>query len=261
MVHALLHGKIADVGGRDPFDVEDLLTSVVFGTASYLEPHLALLPFLSEARTAAGARLPLPSIDKVACEFWRNWDAIQPGPVPSATPGAYAAQPELVVRLVDREGRPWMLLVEVKLRSGISSGATDDGPVSHQLAKYWVHLCAQADGEGSTPLGVIFVTEGISLPSHEFEAANEELRRKQHREGDFYWLSWRRFERVVAPGESKQLADLLTLLRERWKLNWVDAAWSWPTCERPSAFKPFFRESWSWPAAPPVARAGGWLHG
>lgn len=260
MIHALLHGKMADIGGRDPFDVEDLLTSVVLGTASYLDPHLALLPFLSEARTASGTQLPWPSIEKVWCEFWQNWDAIQPGAAPGA-PGAYAAQPELIVHIVDREERRWMLLVEVKLRSGISSAATDAGAVSHQLAKYWVHLCAQAAHEGATPLGVIFVTEGISLPREEFEAANGELRRKQHREGDFYWLSWRRFERVVAPGESRQVADLLTLLRERWKLNWVDAAWSWPVGQTAPTFKQFFRESWAWPVAPRLDLSGGWLRG
>ncbi len=35
---ALLHGKLDGELKRDPYEIEDLLTSVVIGTCSYLEP-------------------------------------------------------------------------------------------------------------------------------------------------------------------------------------------------------------------------------
>jgi hypothetical protein len=52
VIHGLLHGKISQVNGRPAFEVEDLLTSVVLGTAAYLDPKLALLPFLFRGQKA-----------------------------------------------------------------------------------------------------------------------------------------------------------------------------------------------------------------
>jgi hypothetical protein len=47
---AQLHGKLA----RSEEDLEDLLTSNVFGKFKYLPPELRLIPFLQQAREQWG---------------------------------------------------------------------------------------------------------------------------------------------------------------------------------------------------------------
>ena len=262
MVHGLLRGKIGDVGGRNPFEVEDLLTSVVLGAASYVEPERALLPFLREARSASREPLPVP-IEPVSvdCDFWPNaWAGVVPEPDGSAA-GIDGGQPEVVVRLDQPGERGSVLLVEVKLRSGISSSATPQGPVAHQLAKYWLHLLRVAKAEDRRPLGVVFVTEGIRFPSADIEEATDELRAKGCPEGAFFWVSWRRFERVVEPDGCRILADVLRLLREQWGLTWVDDAWVWPREVAPGAPAAFFGESWSWPTPRSSTCPEAWFHG
>jgi hypothetical protein len=258
MLQALIHGKVQEIGGRDPFDVEDLLTGVVLGSASYLDPHQALLPFLAEARSPAGHRIQLPDVAVATCAFWPPWPAIPADA--SGQAGADAAQPEVVVTLVDPQGKQYLLLIEVKLRSGISSQASPDHePVGHQLAKYLVHLRQRAGAAGATPLGVIYVTEGITLPAEDIEAAVGELGRKGHGSGAFWWLSWRRFVKAVDPGESRLLRDIVDLLRERWRLTWVDDVWEWPTGGPGRKSPDFFRSTWRWPT-PPALSAREWFH-
>lgn len=247
MIQALARGKFPKIGDRDPFDVEDLLTSVVLGAASY-DPERALLPFLREARSACREPVPLPT-SPVTVEFWpRPWAAVAPEPGASAV-GVDGGQPELMVRLDPPGERGSVLLVEVKLRSGISSSGTQDGPVSHQLAKYWMHLLRVAKAEDRHPLGVVFVTEGITFPTADVEEAAAELRAKRCPEGAFFWVSWRRFERVVDTQGSRLLADVQQLLRDQWELTWVDDAWEWPRALPPSQQAAQFAASWRWPTA------------
>lgn len=260
MLQGLLRGKISEVNGRPAMEVEDLLTSVILGTACQLDPRRALLPFLTEARAPNGESLAWPFAHAAVSTFWPNWDAIVAGPggIPA---GAEAAQPEVVVRLTDRGGRHHTMLLEVKLWSGLSSAATRTGPVNHQLGKYWVHLVDRCRRDGSTPFGVLFITEGISLPSEAFEQANDELRAKGYPEGRFAWLSWRRFERVVKADGEPFLTDVLALLRGHWRLTWVEAQWTWPADPPPAFGARFFNEGWTWPADRPTDPPVEWFHG
>lgn len=47
MLVALLHGKLS----REQENIEDILTSNVFGVLKYLPPGTVLIPFLSKAST------------------------------------------------------------------------------------------------------------------------------------------------------------------------------------------------------------------
>lgn len=46
MLQAMLHGKLT----RQEEEMEDLLTSNVFGLVKYLPPEMVLIPFLSQAK-------------------------------------------------------------------------------------------------------------------------------------------------------------------------------------------------------------------
>lgn len=241
MIHGLLRRKICTVGGQDAFNSEDVLTSVVLGAASY-EPERALLPFLREARSGANEAIPLPvGSVRAACEFWPSVARALDG----SEAGIDGGEPELIVRLDGPDQRRSILLVEVKLGSGISSPATPAGPVSHQLAKYWLHLLRLAKEEDREPIGVVFITQGISFPFTDIEAAAAELRDKRCPAGSFYWVSWRRFERVINADGAPMLQDVLKLLRERWELTWIDETWKWPSAEAIQPPPLFFRKDGS----------------
>ncbi len=71
MIMALLKGKLS----REQVNMEDILTSDVFGLLKYLPPDVALLPFLRLAETITGKR-PLSSVPDgttAEYEFWPQW--------------------------------------------------------------------------------------------------------------------------------------------------------------------------------------------
>lgn len=276
MLQALIHGKLSRERANEFFSAEDLLTSVVLGSASYLDPKVALLPFLSQARSPDGEYLPWPLVTQADCEFCPYWpeaaasgadkpdprgDEVEGGPLGGAVSAVAASQPEVVVRLTDAAGRKYWLLVEVKLHSGISSGATADGAVNHQLAKYWLHLRAQAAAAGAVALGVVYITTGLSCPTDDIQAAQDELQAKAAKRGAFYWVSWRRFESAVANQSvaSPLLRDVLRLLREDWNLNHVEVSPTWPRPPQSGPAPKFFRWGWVWPVPQRHAVHPGWF--
>lgn len=77
MLQALLRGKLS----REQENLEDILTSNVFGALGYLDPKDGPLPFLALAETASGDRdfawisELAPSVKVSATyEFWPWWE-------------------------------------------------------------------------------------------------------------------------------------------------------------------------------------------
>ncbi len=74
MLDALLQGKLS----REQENMEDMLTSMVFGTFRRVPAYRGLLPFLREADQIIGTH-PLPqthndySADYDHYEFWPSW--------------------------------------------------------------------------------------------------------------------------------------------------------------------------------------------
>jgi hypothetical protein len=109
MLHALLHGKLS----REHENLEDVLTSNVFGILRYTDPRQALLPFLSSARSITGADNPLLSLAEpltTELEFWRRL----------AWSGG-VCEPDVLLRINSGDGRRWLIGIEIKFRSGKSS--------------------------------------------------------------------------------------------------------------------------------------------
>src|SRR5689334_12664147 len=126
MLQALLHDKLARYLCKSPYEIEDLLTSVVFGSCAYAPHELGLLPFLGYAKNELQGYLRplLGEVESVGYDFWPEWrpDRAEPsdssaqcspdfpGPEAPAEPASIAsvqrAQPELLLRFSRRDGRP-----------------------------------------------------------------------------------------------------------------------------------------------------------
>ena len=127
MLQALLHGKLS----REQENMEDILSSVVFGALEYLPGSFGLLPFLARSTDAAGNG-PLQGVchdSGVTYEFWPWWTA----------EGGTVCQPDVVIRIDEPSGGKWLLAIEAKYRSGKSSEADEGLRPNDQLAREW-HL-------------------------------------------------------------------------------------------------------------------------
>lgn len=273
MLAALLAGKLDRELRRPPTEIEDLLTSVVFGACQYVSPDDALVPFLGMACNANGAKLAplLADVVSVSYMFWPSWDR-SPRDSPTSTTEVSATEdfgldaqgnhrhaPDLVLA-VARHGRPaaW-ILVEAKLLSGKSSRPTESGPVTDQLGKYWVELRRRAEAAGAVPLALVYVTPGLTLPDKDFSETQTELAAKAPAAAPapLYWLSWRDFAEA-ATSDAAILQDVRVLLRERWQLIRAQML-AWPAAPRTMVAEPTgsdhappwtFTQIWRWPLAP-----------
>ena len=108
----------------------------------------------------------------------------------------------------------------MKYRSGLSSYASDDGIITHQLAKEWLQLCRRA-GEAYVPW-LIFLTIDIAVPAQDIEDAKNEIKAKLlaheiHSIPNISWLSWRRlgdlFKSQSKMSTSPALNDVSQLIR------------------------------------------------
>ncbi len=170
MIEALLHGKLS----RQQENLEDLLTSAVFGRLKLLPAHV-LGAFLARAQTLQGARPlePLASPRSVEYAFWPQLRAA----------GCDDTEPDVLLIVHPHAGAARRVLVEAKYRSGKSSRAGgDEEPgadvvspgerrIRDQLAREWEHL-SNLDPEG----WVVYLTPSFVMPRSDLVEAQEELR-------------------------------------------------------------------------------------
>jgi hypothetical protein len=251
MLQALLHGKLDGELKRDAYEIEDLLTSVVIGTCSYLEPSVALVPFLSGARDVDGKLLDLSDVQSVEYEFWQPLAAVPRGDAHErAEDAARGGVPEVLISVTRRDGSNAMLVIEAKLFSGKSAWPSPKGPVTDQLGKYWLQLEELARKRGAEALGVLYLTRGVTLPREDFAETQHELREKRHMQAKLYWLSWRAFVDAVrsASTQHRLLRDVVELLEKRWYMVAVQMQ-QWP---RPPTLPtiPAFIANWRWQPPP-----------
>lgn len=250
MLQALIHRKLDRWLGDATIEaeaIEDLLTSVVLGSASYL-PELALLPFLCDAVSLVGDGLA-SKLDGLRFQRVQFWPRLDGGSVP-----------DVLVELCDAAGRQQLLVIEAKLRAGKSSTPTDEGPVRDQLGKYWLSLRHEADRRHEadkrhefSALAIVYLTADIAMPRRDLETTQHELRTKAMPEAPLYWLSWRRFGEVVRHDESPMLHDCVRLLRERWRLVHIVMK---PLAPPPILPVPWrYHGRWRWPAPPRIHTA------
>lgn len=203
MIEALLHGKLS----REQENMEDVLTSNVFGLLRYVQPNEGLLPFLAQAETPDG-RKPLGGlvhVTDIACEevaylFW-----------PTNREKWPSCEPDVVIRVSFPHRRPAIISVEAKYHSGKSSFPDyTTERLTDQLAREWDDLVRRSDEEGAEPC-LIFLTTDIGCPRSAIEESLEEYRRKRiedDRTPTICWLSWRRLEALFSGVKNPMLGQL-----------------------------------------------------
>lgn len=223
MIDALLRHKLS----TEQENMEDILTSTVFGIFRYMSPQEGILPFLARARTVCADHVefgdgdrPFASLEKcndavsVDYDFWPRWSH---------------CEPDVLVRVRFNERDRWLIAVEAKYRSGKSSEADDsvEDPTD-QLAREWCDAVGEAEKVNAQPL-LIYLTADVACPRHEIQAALAELRQKRpHEQPCIAWLSWRELsESVFAKSRLDRLAVELGFLHFRGFAPLNSAALTW----------------------------------
>lgn len=211
MLQALLRGKLS----RDHEQIEDIVTSNVFGVLKYDDPGLTLeflsRAILSDGRKALDFALLRGGGISIKWEFWPYWSEA----------GRIECEPDVVLSLEDADGSCIQVLIEAKLNSGKSSLA-DDGPTpSDQLAREWDNLSVRARTRNAQPL-LIYLTSHFSFPRFEIEDSLDEFQRKRGSTAAIAWLSWRELRSILDLFPSNPIRDDLRLLLERMGLTYFE---------------------------------------
>jgi len=193
MLMAMLRGKLS----REQENLEDILTSNVFGALQYTPGKAGVLRFLACAsRHHDPAVRPLAELAgltdaKVWLEFWPLWRHDE----------CTNCEPDVVVYVEASDGRKWVVVVEAKYRSPKSSEAdlSSERPTD-QLAKQWDHLCTWACQSPATP-ALVYLTAGAGPPRDDMDASIAEYEEGPDRRpisDGLCWLSWRHLKSALA---------------------------------------------------------------
>ena len=244
---ALLGRKISDGSGVTTSS-EDLLTSEVFGTFSYLDCLDIPAAFLSKARNIFGGQFSIENLSRLRIVFW-----------PTVRYGkSEMREPDAVLLLDFKDGQKAFALVEAKYLSGPSnrmfsgeSASKDpkdttsnlDVMLGHQLADEYIAIrqgtwsteLAKELGEATRKI-LLYVTAHHDFPLDDFTAGRDEIIHpakgvsgldiEKDFARDFYWLSWQDLHGILdeqlradfpnyTPGQKKLLLDLMRALALR----------------------------------------------
>jgi len=243
---AQLHRKLT----RSEEDMEDLLTSNVFGIWLYLPievTEIGLLRFLRTSQRLDGATFAGPDkLNSVDMKFW-HW--VEEG-------DAKGAEPDVIIELTSSDLRKWLVMVEAKYLSPKSSFPDKNDPrPNDQLAREMHNLRRMARKRAVEEYALIYVTADIAIPRADIEEAIDELDSKTGHGASnrFYWTTWRRLPGILnetigmCQGTPKALlTDLQTVILrmnlsffsgmdvQGWTLG--SPSWSFMRPERPTFF-------------------------
>lgn len=204
MLHAQLHGKLS----REQENLEDILTSTVFGALSYLTPGQGFTPWLSQAEgtDVSDLRSVLAKTERIVAKFW-PW---------LEQPKCLGCEPDVILELYAGEQLAGVVVIEAKYRSGKSSLSSltddEDAPSGDQLARQWENARSRYAG---VPLFLVFVTAAHVNPRREIAESVEQIR-PAYLPAFVLWLSWRALTQVEP--STPLLADVRDLLVERYRL-------------------------------------------
>jgi hypothetical protein len=200
MFQAQLRGKLT----RTEENMEDLLTSNVFGTMKYLPFEDGLGLILSNSVDNEGKMLSniLSPIADVEYQFW-PW--IQES-------DCEGCEPDLSIIMQTKNEQKFIVFVEAKYLSGKSSEA-DEGQVPRdQLAREWDNLLCLATRENAIPI-LLYVTADIGYPSDDIEASYGEYKKKRKKDMKVFWISWRKLPYLFSVKDNPMLTDLVMVLK------------------------------------------------
>jgi hypothetical protein len=209
MLQALLRGKLS----REHEQIEDILTSNVFGLLRYSDPRITL-DFLERARLLNDK----PPWDRsifgsgelsIEWDFWPWWADAQ----------SAGCEPDVVLALHGQDSARLLVLIEAKLHAGKSSLADPEGPPADQLAREWSNLVEKARATAAQPI-LIYLTSHYSFPRAEVIASVEEFQTKRGVEPTIAWLSWRELRPVLMAYPPNAITADIALLLERMDLTY-----------------------------------------
>jgi len=218
MLEALLKGKLpGEMKNR-----EDVLTSMIFGAFRREPTKRRILEFLNKAEPISGSKPDFAKCCQIKYEdyeFWPQWSNQDIG----------SCEPDVFIGIDRAKEKPLYVLIEAKYDSGISSPATTDGPINHQLAKEWCHLKRKADEKNAEPW-MIYLTKdfGPSDPKKDFQEAFQEVKNKRGEQAanDMHisWLSWRSLSDLYSNDSDAALKDISDAARCL-GLIWFQTEW------------------------------------
>lgn len=202
MIEALLRGKLS----MKQENMEDILTSNVFGTLQYVSPELGLFRFLAAAKTMEG-ETPFDTLMEagafVEYEFWPRWQK---------------CEPDVQLLIHGSDSCSYVVGIEAKYHSGKS---TEAGPseeeteeqreaeCTDQLIREWVALVDEAAIRNAKPI-LIYLTADLGFPAEQIRDSLAEYHRKRPAlpTPTICWLSWRELPRLFQNNRNSQLARL-----------------------------------------------------
>jgi hypothetical protein len=207
MLQAQLHGKLT----RAEKDKEDLLTSNVFGSISYVPPQDGLIPLLSIAekrdlKNLNDSSFPLKNIGKTIQQKYEFWPTL-------SEPGCNACEPDLLIEITNDENKQILILVEAKYKSGKSSeeSPSDDKPYD-QLAREWDNLVNIKNAELRY---LLYITADIVYPVEDIKASQKEYKNKRGNNIEVLWISWRMLPGLFKNSDHDILKDVGQILRDQ----------------------------------------------
>jgi hypothetical protein len=205
MLQALLQGKLS----REQENLEDLLTSGVFGLLAYLPPQDGLLPLLRLATDDDGT--PLSAFDVAG---WRLKDEVSFWPT-QATDFAGATEPDVLIRATDDAGENYVISIEVKLWS--EKSLASKSTIRDQLAREWYSLVSYCKNPAATPL-LIYITSHLERPVLDIKEGRDDYSKHcQDLETRFpfrcAWLSWSKVAMAFSLSANRPLRDIAMTCR------------------------------------------------
>ena len=204
MLQALLAGKLSSTQEN----MEDVLTSCVFGSFRYMSHNDGLGVFLKEARGIDRDDRPFSDlwINDAQYDFWPSWEL----------EGLTNCEPDVVLSITDSNNKRWLALIEIKYRSGKSSHAKQGSRApTDQLAKEWDHLTRRATELGCKPV-LIYVTADVIYPASDIGHGSDDyddhrLNTSAYESFCCFWISWRSLYGMFCGQKGKVASDLRAL--------------------------------------------------
>lgn len=204
MIDALLKGKLS----LQQENMEDILTSSVFGLIKYLPPEQGLYPFLKKTRRFLDNTpffSDLPTGADISYDFWPTY----------SIDGCEPCEPDLVITIdPGPPGQKILILIEAKFHSGKSSFANYDRPApTDQLAREWDNLLADCGNIGARPY-FIYLTAGSFLPRDDIaESRDEFVAKRPGKNFECGWLSWHELSEIFSEEGNEIPGDVARLAR------------------------------------------------
>ncbi|MDD3876658.1 MAG: hypothetical protein PHT69_08560 [Bacteroidales bacterium] len=225
MLQAFTHNKLGRWLTKSPWQIEDLLTSVFFGTCEYagidgwnyvLNPVLSNACFINDNGKKTKLNTLPDDVKEIEYLFWEHFSAFEENGITTSS-----GEPEVIIIITSESNERYVILIEVKLNIGKSSIANESELIiSDQLSKYYKHLQKFATEKNAIPLGVVYITPSVAYPKEEIIDSLTELKKLGETEdAKIFWLSWRSVP-VIMDKNKNDLPCILLNLRDTLVYNW-----------------------------------------